>query len=272
MDISTTHPSLLKAEDNQLKLFTSDQMPAELFAEQESRTNPEFTGARLFAQKPDTYKAIVALSAEGLGAIRIAEILHVSSNTVLAVRAREPESVEIEKKRLAGLSREAARMCVEGILELLADPDRRRKVTIREFGITNGILVEKAELLSGSPTARLHTIITSEDEGYEHYLAVLEAEYKRRMGLRAGKDEQKEEPRSLESMNSAPIRKPIALLEAPKERLSMPPIATPGANETIGQTPHRVDDMPVNIDRIEVVKSGSNIMSPNNFDESNSSK
>ena len=265
-------PSLIKAEDSQLKLFSSDQMDPALFSAEESSDNPEFTGARLFAQKPDIYKAIVALSAEGLGVIRIGKILHVSPNTVLAVRAREPESVDIEKKRLAGLSREVARMCVEGIKEMLCDPVQVKKIGLKEFGIVYGILTEKSELLSGSPTARLHTIITNEDNGYEQYLCILEAEHKRRMGLQAGKEEQIAAPATIMDVPAPAARAPIALLEAPKGPQATSPIATPGANEAVGQTPHRVDDMPVNIDRNEVVKSGSNITSPNNFDESNSSK
>ena len=56
--------------------------------------------ARVFFTNSYTYRSIVALNVEGLGAMRIGKILHVSP-MVLAVRDREPEFVAIEKDRLA---------------------------------------------------------------------------------------------------------------------------------------------------------------------------
>jgi hypothetical protein len=116
---------------------------------------------------------------------------------------------------------------------------------IRDLGIVHGILTEKSELLSGSPTARLHTIVTADDEGYEHYLSILEAEYKRRMDLQAGNGGQI-------AGQTPPARAPVALLEAPKGHSGAATIANPGASEGVGQTPHRVDERPVNIERKQV--------------------
>src|SRR5574343_580881 len=98
--------SLVKQDDQQLRLFSSEQLDDSLFAVAESRG--EFTGARLFSSRPEVYKSIIALSAEGIGAIRIGKILGVSPNTVLAVRAREGGRIDIEKTRVSLLSREAA--------------------------------------------------------------------------------------------------------------------------------------------------------------------
>ena len=183
--------SLIQA-DKQLPLFGSDQMDPALFSDQESGPRPEFTGARLFAHNPDIYRAVVALSAEGLGAIRIGRILHVSPNTVLAVREREPQSIDIEKRRLASLSSAGARMCVEGIIEMLSDPKQVAKMTIKDQGIVFGILAEKAELLSGSPTARLQTVGAPPVVKVVEYLHWLRSEHARRMGLATGKDGQRE--------------------------------------------------------------------------------
>lgn len=169
----------------------SEAMDAALFAADEGSRNPEFTGARLFAQKPDIYKSIIALSAEGLGVLRIARVLHVSPNTVLAVRQREPAAVDIERKRLAGLSREAARMCVEGILEMLADPKQVAKMSIRDKGIVAGILVEKSELLSGGPTARVETHGQSASVDVVEYLRWIKEEYASRIGSGAEKEGQR---------------------------------------------------------------------------------
>ena len=178
--------SLVERDKNQLRLFSSDQMHASFFSESES--SGEFTGARLFSSRPETYKAIIALTAEGIGAIRIGKILGVSPNTVLAVRAREPESIDIDKKRLSGLSREAARMCVEGIIEMLCDPKQVKEMSIKDKGIVFGILAEKSELLSGSPTQRVQNIGTPPAQEVIEYMEWLRCEYAKRIGLEGEKD------------------------------------------------------------------------------------
>jgi hypothetical protein len=185
--------SLITRDQQQLELplTSSDQMDDALFFSDENVGRPggrEFTGARLFSKQPETYRAIVALSAEGLGAMRIGRILGVSPNTVLAVRDREGVNVDIEKKRIAGLSRAAARMCVERIVEMLSDPEQLKNISLRDRGIVFGILAEKSELLSGSPTARI--AVDSSDVELSEYLKWLRAEHAKQTGL---EEEEKKE-------------------------------------------------------------------------------
>jgi hypothetical protein len=252
-------PSRIQAEESQLQLFTSAQMDPALFAAEESGENPVFTGARLFATKPILYRAIVSLTAEGLGVRRIGSILHVSPNTVLAVRASEPELVDTEKRRLAGMAREGAKMIAESILEDMCNPEFVKKTSIKDRAIAFNVLSTQAELLSGSPTSRLQIINSSQqDMDVGEYCKMVRAEYDRRMGLRAGNQEQSAEADSaVERLEPAKgglppgWRKPVALLEAPKDHQDPAPIVDPGAKGTVGQTPHRSDDKPVNIDRNE---------------------
>lgn len=282
--------SLIQA-DKQLTFFSSDQMPASFFSAEESGPSPEFTGARLFVSNPDTYRAIVALSAEGLGAIRIGRILHVSPNTVLAVRAREPESIDIEKRRIAGLSRAAARMCVEGIIEMLSDPSQAKKISLKDRGIVHGILVEKSELLSGSPTARLQTIGAPPAVEVVEYLNWLRSEYARRIGLGEGTGKQIEGEvvsgnGGCEGKDQAEIVKPGARGEAepapagPETGNPADPAAAAGLGGvdqvpeegpvpgpeavgwSVGQAPHRSDDMPANIDPDEGGQNGIETITP----------
>ncbi|MFA7333509.1 MAG: hypothetical protein WC130_04355 [Kiritimatiellia bacterium] len=267
-------PSLIQGENQQLKLFNSTEMPDALFAAEETAEQREYTGARLFAKDPERYKAIVALSGEGLGVLRIAKILHVSPHTVMGVREREPECVAIEKSRIAGLSREAARMCVEGILELLCDPAQRKKMGIKELGITFGILAEKHELLSGAPTARVQTIGDPAAVGILEHMQWAREEYERRMGLGA---EEKRERAEEKGQGRQAIGAPGAVQTATAEGMKAPggeratsangskapgeedrrPAKCPGRRvvalleahqNSVGQTPHRSDDMPVNIE------------------------
>ena len=187
----------------------SEAMDAALFAAEETGAggrSPEFTGARLFSQKPETYQAIVALSAEGLGVLRIARLLHVSPNTVLAVRAREPREVDIEKRRIATLTREAARMTVEAILDQLQDPVQVEMMSLKDRAITFGILAEKAELLSGGPTARLE-VADATTEDVLGYLRWLRAEYDRRRAIGSGARE--EGQKALEPWDGDPAAGPV---------------------------------------------------------------
>ena len=272
--------SLIKQSENQLSLFGSAQMDPALFLSDESGESPEFTGARLFSARPETYKAIVALSAEGLGAIRIGKILHVSPNTVLAVRAREPEKLDIEKNRVATLSRAAARMCVEAIIEMLANPEDVKKLSLKELGIVHGILIEKSELLSGSPTARLQTVSTPAGVEVVEYLRWLRSEYQRRMGLGAGKEEQ----RADEDMTGAtpavipgprPVIAPGAqeaeIIEDPEARAKEPDlVATRGAESDRADAPP-ISKRPDSIDQNEGGKTGADLISINNLEGVNSS-
>ncbi len=155
--------SLIERSGQQLPLLTSDQMPASFFAEAEADPrNPEFTAARFFQKHPEKYNAVIALTAEGLGVLRIGALLQCSGNTVMAVQDRERGQVEILKTRIAALARRGAQLCVEGILEALVDPDKRAKIPARDLAVIHGILVEKSELLSGGVTARIETIDRTE--------------------------------------------------------------------------------------------------------------
>ena len=83
-------------------------IPTEFFSSAERRG--EFAGERLLTQNPRKYHSIVHCSVEGLGLgmIRIWRLLKVSPNMVMAVRDREGEAVDIEKKRLSNLYRKGA--------------------------------------------------------------------------------------------------------------------------------------------------------------------
>lgn len=276
--------SLIKSDDNQLKLFGSDQMDPAFFSAEESGPTPEFTGERLFSAKPETYRAIAALSAEGLSIRRIGRILHVSPNTVLSVRAHEPETIDADKRRLASLSREGARMCIEGIIEMLCDPDQVKKMTIKDKGIVFGILSEKSELLSGSPTARLQTIGSPPAVEVIEYLSWLRSEYARRTGLGEGKkgenggyqDTDRVEivehgapckPNLLDSGSGLPDSGPEALDPAKDDQLgpaddrqAAPGASLPAPEGSVGQTPHRLSETPINIESNEGGENGVDLI------------
>ena len=164
--------SLIDRDARQLELIPSSQMDAALFLESESRG--EYTAEILYERHRDKYLAAVSFLSEGIGILRIAALLHISPSSVIAVREREGHAVEIEKGRLSRLARGAARLCVEAIVDIFRDPLRVMLIPPRDLGILHGILVDKAELLSGGATSRVeHTESVPGHQELLEYLSTL---------------------------------------------------------------------------------------------------
>jgi hypothetical protein len=133
----------------------------------------EFTGERLVARRPETYRAIVRMLAEGLSGSSIARACQVSRNTVAAVREREGYSIEQSKKELLATIRRGSQIAAERVVELLPHIQNAK-----DAAITLAVLVDKAQLLSGEATSRVEKVEVNQDKLAEMLasLPVLEAE------------------------------------------------------------------------------------------------
>lgn len=133
----------------------------------------EFTGERLVARRPETYRAIVRMLAEGLSGSSIARACQVSRNTVAAVREREGYSIEQSKKELLATIRRGSQIAAERVVELLPHIQNAK-----DAAITLAVLVDKAQLLSGEATSRVEKVEVNQDKLSELLasLPVLEAE------------------------------------------------------------------------------------------------
>lgn len=146
--MSDSAQSLILSEQDhppaQLSFFSED----EAYELIESATGGhQFTGERLFARYPQKYQLCVRMIAEGLATRQIARALQVSANTVVAVREREKLPVEALKQSLLTDVRNAAKLCVERVIELAPE------MTGRDAAIASGIMIEKMQLLSGEATS-----------------------------------------------------------------------------------------------------------------------
>ncbi len=119
----------------------------------------EFTGERLLARRPDAYRAVVRMAAEGLSISATARALGVSRNTVAAVREREGISIEQEKKELLRDVRRAARLSVERAIELVPGIQ-----SAKDAAIVAAVMVDKMQLLAGEATSRVERVDASEDK------------------------------------------------------------------------------------------------------------
>lgn len=131
--------------------------------------NPDFTAARLFSAKPNLVPVIVGMLRESIPLLKIARACGVSVNTVIAVRDKCPADVDTGRAKQADTIRTAARVTAEAILEDLSDDERRGKVPFKDKAIALGVLIDKAELLSGGVTARIaHEYPVQLPDGSEH--------------------------------------------------------------------------------------------------------
>jgi transcriptional regulator with XRE-family HTH domain len=164
-------------------LFSEEEIGAEKL-----EATGEFSGERLLARKPEVYRAVVRMLAEGLSMSSIARALGVSRNTVAAVREREGFSIEQDKKELLRDFRRAARLSVERAIELVPHIQ-----TAKDAAIVAAVMVDKLQLLSGEATARVERVEVSQDKLTEMLAAlpVLEAEVVPLTGPSAAAPEQK---------------------------------------------------------------------------------
>jgi len=133
----------------------------------------EFTGERLFRDRPEIYQAIVRMTAEGLSISAAARALRVSRNTVCAVREREAVPIEQEKKEVLNLLRKGMRLGAERTLELL--PETK---SAKDAALVTAIMADKHQLLSGEATSRIERVEARPDQvrQYLDSLPVIEAE------------------------------------------------------------------------------------------------
>ena len=116
-----------------------------------------FTAERLAAQHPQKYQAAVRLVAAGLPRIQISQALGISHHTLLALVAREGPAIAQEKERLKRLSFYGAGLCLESILDDLADDEKRAKMSARDKAWVAGVLTDKGLVLGGEASV-IHEI------------------------------------------------------------------------------------------------------------------
>lgn len=181
----TPKHSLIGAAAAQPELLSSAEMPACFFADGEKEG--EFTGERLFKQRPEDYRLVVSLLAEGLGLIRIGKIAGVSAHTVAAVRDREGIPIAIEKRELSKLCFRGARLSFEALADDLADPAIRAKIPARDKALIGAITTDKGLLLAGEATARLEVEFTQPDhDAFNAYVTGLKSAEPMSLGAETG--------------------------------------------------------------------------------------
>lgn len=162
--------------DRQLRLTTVDD-PAHIFADAEAAG--EYTGERLFHHRREIYDIIVRMLREGLSCITIARLVKCAEKTVAGVRDRELAHLAPSDYKAALGQRwgQAAHVAIDIIQEIAQDPERRKKVSMRDAAITASISTQNHQLLGGEPTVRVD-IAPGGESGHDelnNFLAAIRA-------------------------------------------------------------------------------------------------
>lgn len=141
-------------------------------AEKTLAESGEFTGERLFRDRPEVYQEIIRLYAEKQGIRMIARLCRVSVNTVYAVLEREPAAVETAKKRIINNLRKAAEIGSERLPEVM------QELSADKLAVPLAITLDKLQLLTGEATARVEKVEIRPDQVrmFLEQLPVIEAE------------------------------------------------------------------------------------------------
>lgn len=186
-------PSLVRAGDS-LILGNGQQLdltggvdeaglPATAYARGEEAGR--FTGERIFSGNPRLYHAIKSLLGRALPYREIAEICSVSVNTVCGIAFREQIPIETVRERMGRMALDVGQLSLEGMRDLLTDPERRKQLTLKELAVAFGISTSNAQLLLGGATARIETTLQAVPD-HAAYEAFLKAAIPAWTGLRAG--------------------------------------------------------------------------------------
>jgi hypothetical protein len=154
--VSAKAKSLIEADAAQLALLSTSDMEAGIFSKLEAKG--EYTGERLFRNKPEVYNAIVRMLAENIGMDRIGHYLGVTQRTVMGVRDREGAAITVEKERLSKRCYGVAAMAFDSVAADLSDPKRAKKISTKDKAIVGGIAVQNAQLLAGEATSRMEVV------------------------------------------------------------------------------------------------------------------
>lgn len=161
--------SLLLGSGAELALLDVDDFGVPAKAYELGEQAGRYTGDRIFSTNPKLYRAVAALVARAVPYREISEICSVSVNTVCAVCQREGVPIETIRERVARLGMDVTMLTLEAIRDMLADPEARREMTVKDLAIVMGISFTNAQLAAGGATSRMDTMEKGAKPSHEDY-------------------------------------------------------------------------------------------------------
>jgi hypothetical protein len=136
----------------------------------------DYTLERVHAHRPEACQVAVLLLKSGIGLMRIAKALRMSTNTISMLRDEAGIRPEDQTAALAKASALVAALSAERLIDRLEDPTTAAEIPARDLAIIHGVGVDKAQLLSGGATARIeHVEGVSVDDAMKEYVRLRQA-------------------------------------------------------------------------------------------------
>lgn len=129
----------------------------------EDRAAGKFTAAGL-ARNEQRRESVVRMLAEGLSIAAVARAHGMSRNTVMAAARRFGPQIEQRKQSVGALALDVARLSIERIRDEIDDMPKA------SLPIIAGVMIDKAQLLSGAPTARVEHVERSAPASFNDWL------------------------------------------------------------------------------------------------------
>ena len=139
-------------------------------AKMEARTNPTYTAERLRVNEPVRYETIRRGIEQGLSIASIRRTNRCSNGLIYAIIDRMPGGREAYHAKVAGKLKDLAHICVDSLVETIAD----EKDPVKR-AIVLGVAVDKYMALSGQPQLVVEHKVTIDQNQMEEYNAKLRA-------------------------------------------------------------------------------------------------
>jgi hypothetical protein len=128
------------------------------------RVNGRFTCEQLEKNEAKRKAVVEAIAEEALGLKRIATAFGVSVNTVLAAKRKYVEEIETTKQRVGRAAFDVAQLAIERMRD---EMDTMPKASLP---IIAGVMIDKGQLLTGAPTARVQHTQAATPESFNEWL------------------------------------------------------------------------------------------------------
>lgn len=128
-----------------------------------------YTGSRLFKERPRLYRLVAAMLAENLSHKTIKRATLCDNRTIKSVEYREAESIPTMKRKLTTGFGQLAKMTLERLQEVVPDMNHA------QLAVTSGIATDKFTVLTGDANFRIEHTITDNRANIFERMAQLQA-------------------------------------------------------------------------------------------------
>lgn len=131
----------------------------------------QWTADQIKTRRPETYRDVLDMLAGGMPVIRIAKCLHLSPESVRAIRAAGCVSLGQHKQRLGVQQLFGCELAVESVIEDLSNEHTRATISTKDKAVIAGILGQRGqELVNGGVSVSVNVGVQLSPDDYRKLL------------------------------------------------------------------------------------------------------